>query len=517
MGEGAGATTTSYVYDVRDRLVEVQQSSSILSRFAYDFEGRRSRKIGSEGVRQYVYDDTSLYLEYDDASASVAKYDYGSDRLISLSRRDEPRRYFHLDGLRSVTSLTSDDGSTAASYHLDAWGNYRFPTELTASRNRFGFTGHLFDKETGLYNAKARYFDPQLGRFLTQDSYLGEIDNPPSLHRYFYVNANPTRFVDPTGHAGSDAQARFHRRAPDERGRLSVPERAFWDSVRDLGPNLLRLAEERAVGALKAFARAQIFEQGTPQQVVAESFKLRADSEKTVVGLQEFGRYEARTLLDPIHAAGVATEAAVELGPAETQRHILGAAATTGELLVAADGVVSAVRGALPAAAPSAARHLRLPAPDQAKLDAMLARLPRRVAGEKTSGTIEMNTGGQVELKSGVQGPGELMPEGFGFIRRMGTATHVEGHGAAAMRLSGASEANLYINNIPCPGPTGCSSLLPQMLPSGATMSIYGPSGYVRTFTGLPDPRPFPMRVTPWVPNTEGSFLIDNPTPRAQH
>ncbi|MGE0454252.1 MAG: RHS repeat domain-containing protein [Vicinamibacteria bacterium] len=201
VGEGAGATTTSYVYDVRDRLAEVQRSSSILSRFAYDFEGRRSRKIGSEGVRQYVYDDTSLYLEYDDASASVAKYDYGSDRLISLTRRDEPRRYFHLDGLRSVTNLTSDDGSIAASYHLDAWGNYRFPTELTASRNRFGFTGYQLDSETGLYNAKARYFDPELGRFLTQDSYLGQIDNPPSLHRYFYANANPTRFVDPTGHA----------------------------------------------------------------------------------------------------------------------------------------------------------------------------------------------------------------------------------------------------------------------------------------------------------------------------
>ncbi|MGE0454257.1 MAG: RHS repeat domain-containing protein [Vicinamibacteria bacterium] len=204
LGEGASATTTSYVYDVRDRLVEVQQSSSILSRFAYDFEGRRSRKIGSEGVRQYVYDDTSLYLEYDDASASVAKYDYGSDRLISLTRRDEPRRYFHLDGLRSVTNLTSDDGSTAASYHLDAWGNYRFPTELTASRNRFGFTGYQLDSETGLYNAKARYFDPQLGRFLTQDSYLGEIDNPPSLQRYFYGYANPTRFTDPTGNLSLD-------------------------------------------------------------------------------------------------------------------------------------------------------------------------------------------------------------------------------------------------------------------------------------------------------------------------
>ena len=45
----------------------------------------------------------------------------------------------------------------------------------------------------------ARYFDPKLGRFLTQDSYLGQIDDPPSLHRYLYANANPTFFTDPTG------------------------------------------------------------------------------------------------------------------------------------------------------------------------------------------------------------------------------------------------------------------------------------------------------------------------------
>ena len=61
----------------------------------------------------------------------------------------------------------------------------------------------MWDQETGLYNAKARYFDPKLGRFLTQDSYLGQIDDPPSLHRYFYANANPTAFVDQDGHSAT--------------------------------------------------------------------------------------------------------------------------------------------------------------------------------------------------------------------------------------------------------------------------------------------------------------------------
>jgi RHS repeat-associated protein len=62
------------------------------------------------------------------------------------------------------------------------------------------FTGHVFEAETGLYYARARYFDPKLGRFLTQDSFLGQIDEPPSLHRYLYAANRPTFYVDPTGH-----------------------------------------------------------------------------------------------------------------------------------------------------------------------------------------------------------------------------------------------------------------------------------------------------------------------------
>jgi len=55
-----------------------------------------------------------------------------------------------------------------------------------------------------LVYAKARYFDPELGRFLSQDSYLGELTEPPSLHRYLYANDNPTRYVDPTGHMSDE-------------------------------------------------------------------------------------------------------------------------------------------------------------------------------------------------------------------------------------------------------------------------------------------------------------------------
>jgi len=55
------------------------------------------------------------------------------------------------------------------------------------------------DRETGLYYARARYYDPELGIFLTQDPFEGQIDTPPSLHRYLYAYQNPTVYTDPTG------------------------------------------------------------------------------------------------------------------------------------------------------------------------------------------------------------------------------------------------------------------------------------------------------------------------------
>jgi RHS repeat-associated protein len=200
------AGVATYVYDAHDQLAETRQGSQITARFAYDAFGRRYLKIGDEGIRQYLYDQTSLLEEFTDHNVEVAKYEWGGDRLVSLFRQDAPRRYFHLDGLGSVALLTEDSGSAAARYHYDAWGRHRDLAELDASANRFGFTGHYFDTETKLYFAKARYYDPDFGRFLTQDDYLGQLDNPPSLHRYFYANDNPTRYIDLSGHAPEDPQ-----------------------------------------------------------------------------------------------------------------------------------------------------------------------------------------------------------------------------------------------------------------------------------------------------------------------
>jgi RHS repeat-associated protein len=65
--------------------------------------------------------------------------------------------------------------------------------------NDFTYTGHERDQATGLIYAKARYYDPQLGLFLSRDPFEGYDNTPLSLQRYLYAYQNPMKYVDPDG------------------------------------------------------------------------------------------------------------------------------------------------------------------------------------------------------------------------------------------------------------------------------------------------------------------------------
>lgn len=177
----------------------MQQGASILGRYGYDSEGLRIFKIGDDGVRRYTYDQLSVVTEADQFSATVSKYDYGLDQLVSLQNTVEGRSFFHLDFLGSTANLTDGVGATRRSILYDAWGDER--DRVGTSANNFTFTGHEKDGETGLIYAKARFYDPDIGRFLTQDPLLGNADDAPTLHRYAYVESKPLLYMDPTGMA----------------------------------------------------------------------------------------------------------------------------------------------------------------------------------------------------------------------------------------------------------------------------------------------------------------------------
>jgi len=197
--------TETYSYDTRDQIKEIKQGGSSIGQFLYDYQGLRISKttVDDSGATpisttlKYVYDDQSVLLQTDATGNTLSKYDYGANQLLSLNHVTEGAQFYLFDALGSVVNLTKADGSIQARYQYDAFGNSRSTTG--SSKNVFGFTGHEKDPETGLYYFKARYYDPTLGQFLTQDAFEGMTDTPPSLHKYVYAYGNPTVWVDPDG------------------------------------------------------------------------------------------------------------------------------------------------------------------------------------------------------------------------------------------------------------------------------------------------------------------------------
>jgi RHS repeat-associated protein len=102
------------------------------------------------------------------------------------------------DGLGSVRLITDGAGNAAGAAGYEAWGA---PKAGSATLGGFGFTGEQADAETGFVYLRARHYDPATGRFVQQDGYLGQTSRPQSLNLFAYVQGNPVKMVDPSGHA----------------------------------------------------------------------------------------------------------------------------------------------------------------------------------------------------------------------------------------------------------------------------------------------------------------------------
>ena len=158
-----GSNTTTYAWDFENRLTSVTlPGSGGTVTFAYDPFGRRIKKVTSTTTSIFAYDGDNLIEETNSSGAVVARYEdtQNIDEPLAMLRSGATS-YYHADGLGSVTSLSNTAGSIANTYTYDSFG------KLTASSgtltNPFQYTGREFDSETGIYEYRARYFDPSVG------------------------------------------------------------------------------------------------------------------------------------------------------------------------------------------------------------------------------------------------------------------------------------------------------------------------------------------------------------------
>ena len=133
----------------------------------------------------------------------VCTFEPGS-ALYGGSDTNKVGYYYHEDNLNSSTAL-----SDSAHNQIEVNAYYPFGRVQTASpqagfKVSRQFTGQIKDDETGLYYFNARYFDPELGRFIQADTTIPDLSNPQSYNRFSYCVNDPLRYTDPSGHSLMD-------------------------------------------------------------------------------------------------------------------------------------------------------------------------------------------------------------------------------------------------------------------------------------------------------------------------
>ncbi|HEX5748654.1 MAG TPA: RHS repeat-associated core domain-containing protein [Archangium sp.] len=191
-GNMTGGAGRELRWDDENRLASVTRSGQTTT-FFHDPDGGRISKTTAGNTTRYF----GKLFEIGPGGAYL-KHVYAGALLVA-SKGPAGTSFMHQDHLGSVQLMTNATGAVVHSYDYAAYGKTLADSGGVA--NTRGFGGHETDGETGLVYMNARYFDPELGRFISPDSMVPDLENPQALNRYAFGYNNPISNVDPTGHA----------------------------------------------------------------------------------------------------------------------------------------------------------------------------------------------------------------------------------------------------------------------------------------------------------------------------
>jgi RHS repeat-associated protein len=199
----------TYRFDFENRLTSAGEGSVA---FSYDGDGNRVSKTAGGVTTRYLVDTQNptgraQVVEEIVGGGVRRQYTFGHGLISQRQLIGGERRvsFYGHDGHGSVRFLTDAGGSVTDTYTYDAFGKLTARTGSTP--NEHLYAGEHFDDQTGFYYLRARYMNPDAGRFWTMDDFEGMSADPASLHKYLYANADPVNLVDPSGHMAAAAAA----------------------------------------------------------------------------------------------------------------------------------------------------------------------------------------------------------------------------------------------------------------------------------------------------------------------
>jgi len=164
--------------------------------FDYDGQGRRVSKRTGFDLR-YIYAGSQLMAEVDSSNTTIAQKIYryypGVDNPHSV--KEVSGTYYYLSGIGTpgIVAVIDSTGKIKNRYRYNPWGGLE--DSLETATNVLKFAGREYDPETHLYYNRARYYDPQLARFISEDP----IGQSAGSNQYAYAGNDPVGATDPSG------------------------------------------------------------------------------------------------------------------------------------------------------------------------------------------------------------------------------------------------------------------------------------------------------------------------------
>ncbi|MFD1460350.1 RHS repeat-associated core domain-containing protein [Paenibacillus farraposensis] len=187
-------------FDDQNRLTQVKIGGKLVE-YRYNGDGLLTDRIQDGIHTRYYYDGNSAQIIAEatiENEKPVLKANYIRGlKLEAIAYADQTEAYPVYNGHGDIIEIRDSSGALLNQYQYDIWGNEEVKEEKV--HNPFRYSGELWDDTTELQYLRARWYDPDSGRFINEDLYEGETEKPLSLNLYTYVTNNPLIFTDPSG------------------------------------------------------------------------------------------------------------------------------------------------------------------------------------------------------------------------------------------------------------------------------------------------------------------------------
>jgi RHS repeat-associated protein len=189
-----GEDSWEYTYDYANRLTKLEKNNTILGEYVYDGDGKRIQVTENGETTTCIY--LGFNVLYEENTTGIAVYIYGPTgkiAKITTIQSETDTFYYHTDHLGSIRMVTDESKNIITDATYEPFGE----STITGEES-YLYTGKKKDS-TSLYYYGARYYDPDVARFITRDPLSGKKAIPQSLNRYTYCLNNPLKLTDPSG------------------------------------------------------------------------------------------------------------------------------------------------------------------------------------------------------------------------------------------------------------------------------------------------------------------------------